>query len=92
MDAQYLRVTKMMAAYYRQVPEKPKKRDWERYLDILVEPMKSSIAKVGFSEGKTRLNFIRFYKETKNLGMRDFMRENLAEEDLKYYLEIIEKV
>ena len=92
LDAQHIRVSKMMAQYYRDTPIEPTTDDWRQWIDSLNEPMKTGYSRQGFEKSKTALPFIRFCSEYHDFGMRDYMRQKLSKEDLEYYLEVIEKI
>jgi len=87
-DDQFTHVNKLIAQYYKNLPLEPTHQDWELWLDNLKEPMKSGFTKMGFENGKTALPFKRFYLESRDYVMRDYMKKNLSEEDLEYYLSL----
>lgn len=95
MDAvvgkQYMRVSDMMAEYYKRPPVEPTKKDWKEWIEGLSEPMKSHFKKKGFEAAKDTLSFIRYYQEKNNYGMRDFIRDNMSKEDFEYYLGLEKK-
>ncbi len=90
--AQDKRVSKAMAQYYEDAPKAPNINDWESWVEVLDEPMKSGFRAIGFEKSKTALPFMRFYLELYDYGVRDYMRKHLSPNDFEYYMKEVETV
>lgn len=78
-------IGKIAVQYYNQIKFNPTQKDFDLWIESLKEPMKSAFKKQGLSECKGVLNFKRFILEMNDLGMDEYMKKNLSEEDYKIY-------
>ncbi len=58
------------------------------WLNGLQEPIRRDMEKRGFEACKSVLSFTRYVNERRDIGMDDFLKENLSEEDYKYHRSI----
>lgn len=85
MDEQFTRISKQITKYYQDMPVKPRQGDWITWVDNLKEPMKTGFKKLGFVKSKNSIPFLRFFLESQGHGLRDYLKQNLSEEDFTYY-------
>ena len=79
------RITDITMKYYDQIEFNPSHEDFNNWISSLKEPMKSHFIKDGFKKSKGVLNFRRYYLESKDYGMKEFMKNNLSEEEFKFW-------
>lgn len=91
LDEQFMRVSKVIAQYYKGAPVELTEDVFKQWIEALDEPMKSGFLRQGFEQAKNALPFRRFALELNDYGMRDYMRENLTKEDFQYYKNTFEK-
>lgn len=76
--------------YHQQAHKTDEKRLREYYaewLEGLPPHISADMKERGFEYCKAALSFTRYVNERNDLGMRDWMKEHLSEEDFKYYME-----
>lgn len=80
------------AAYiYHQLVKAPKNKDslkmyFEEWLQGLPPNIAEDMKKKGFEQCKSLFPFTRYVNERADIGMRDWMKEHLSEEDYNYYI------
>jgi hypothetical protein len=84
LDNDYLlRIGKTSVDYYNQIDFKPTKQDFKDWVVSLKEPMKSHFKDMAVSDCIGVLNFKRFFLESRDYGMDEFMKLHLSDEDYK---------
>ncbi len=63
----------------------PTEKDWQEWIAGLNEPFKSGMIKEGFEKGKTILAFTRYVMEKHDLGLSDYLKENIDPKDLEEF-------
>ena len=82
------------AAYvYHQLAKAPQNKDslklyYEEWLQGLPPNIAEDMKKKGFEVCRTMFPFTRYVNERADIGMRDWMKEHLSEEDYNYYIEL----
>lgn len=82
------------AAYvYHQLAKAPQNKDslklyYEEWLQGLPSNIAEDMKKKGFEVCRTMFPFTRYVNERADIGMRDWMKEHLSEEDYNYYIEL----
>lgn len=80
------------AAYiYHQLVKAPSNKDslkvyYEEWLQGLPPNIAEDMKKKGFEQCKSLFPFTRYVNERADIGMRDWMKEHLSEEDYNYYI------
>jgi len=65
--------------------EKNKKLYYDEWLEGLPTNIKEGMKKLGFEKCKSVLSFTRYVNERNDIGMDEWMREHLTEEDYRAY-------
>jgi len=65
----------------------PTEQDFLEWLEALPENIRIDMKTKGFEQCKGILSFTRYVNEKNDIGMREWMRQNLSEEDYKAYRE-----
>lgn len=82
------------AAYvYHQLADVPQNKDnlklyYEEWLQELPPNISEDMKKKGFEACRTMIPFTRYVNEHSDIGMRDWMKEHLSEEDYNYYIKL----
>ncbi|MBD3631294.1 hypothetical protein [Cyclobacterium sp.] len=63
----------------------PTKEDFEDWLEVLPENIRKDMEAKGFEACKTALPFTRHVLERHDVGMEEWMREHLSEDDYKWW-------
>jgi hypothetical protein len=75
--------------YHQQAKDfNPTIKDWEDWLEGLPENIRNYHHEEGFARSKGVLNFTRFVMEKNDVGLDQFLRDNIAPEILQEYLEL----
>lgn len=78
------RVAKVYHEYYSLSECVPTRQNFDWWIESLDEPMKSCFKKLGFEACWPVLNYRRFILELADIGLHEFLRERLSEEDYRY--------
>ncbi|MGB3655533.1 MAG: hypothetical protein WBA41_30590 [Rivularia sp. (in: cyanobacteria)] len=78
---------------YHQQAEKqePTEKDYKEWLDVLPDNIKRDMKSKGFEACKSVLSFTRYVMEKNDVGMKQWMKENLSTNDYSEYCKIIER-
>lgn len=81
------------AAYYRLTdPRKFTENDFNHWIEGLQEPRKSKIIEKGLEECRHIPDFIRHVLERRDVGMDEYFRHNLSDEDYEKYISKFKKI
>lgn len=67
---------------------KPTEEDWEEWLEGLPKSMAVHMRKEGFEKGKLALPFTRYIMEKNDIGLEEYIKENLDPQDYQEYQDI----
>lgn len=78
---------------YHQEAEKqePTEKDYKEWLDGLPDNIKKDMKSKGFKACKSVLSFTRYVMEKNDIGMKQWMKQNLSTNDYIEYYKIIER-
>jgi hypothetical protein len=65
--------------------EKILKSYFQEWLEGLPPHIGDDMKRLGFEECRTHLPFTRYVNERNDIGMKEWMKENLSEEDYNFY-------
>lgn len=86
IDERHLRISKIINEYYKQLNrDELTDKDFKLWIESLLEPMRGAFRKQGLDNCRGVLNFQRFILELQDKGLDEYMRENLTEEDNRYW-------
>jgi arsenate reductase-like glutaredoxin family protein len=87
MDELLLRIGRVTTEYYNQLNSKKlTEEEFKLWIESLEEPMRGVFNKKGLQECKGVLNFQRFILELRDKGLEEYLKENLTEEELSYWI------
>ena len=87
MDELLLRVGRATTDYYKQLnPKTLTEEDFKLWIDSLEEPMRGVFSKKDLESCRTVLNFQRFILELRDKGLEEYLKTNLTEEELSYWI------
>lgn len=69
----------------------PTETDFEEWLTGLPETMRIDMKNKGFESCKSVLSFSRYVMEKNDIGMEEWMKNHLSEDDYNEYQKVIEK-
>lgn len=76
--------------YHQQAKKFPMTEEiWKQWIEGLQEPVKSGMQAKGFEECKTVLAFTRYVNELNDLGLDQYLRDNIDPKDLEEYEAIL---
>lgn len=84
----HFRYGKAISGYYSLPECVPTEQNFKEWIDSLQEPMKSAFKKQGFDSCKGVLNYRRFILESADIGLDEYLRNNMSSEDYQYYKNI----
>ena len=90
VDQDYKRVLhigEIAFSYYQVQRTKPTKQDYDEWLTLLPELLKSRYKEIGFENGSTTIDFRRYFLELVKREMVGYMQKNLSSEDFALWLE-----
>ena len=67
------------------INDETRKLYFKEWLEGLPDPIRVDMQKRGFEECKTMLPFTRYVTEREDVGMDEWMKAHLSEEDYKFY-------
>lgn len=68
----------------------PTETDFEEWLTGLPENMRNGMKERGFESCKSVLSFSRYVMEKNDIGMKEWMKKHLSEDDFREYENLIE--
>lgn len=71
---------------YHSAASNPSLEDFEEWLEGLSEPMRSSFKSEGFEYCTSVLSFTRYVNEKRDVGMDEFVKNLMGEEDYQKYI------
>ncbi len=84
--AQLFRIGNATFCYHRLADQQePNENDFKDWLEGLPDNIKKDMKTKGFQECKGILSFTRFVNEKNDIGMGEWMKQNLSLEDYKSY-------
>jgi myosin-crossreactive antigen len=87
VEDRLLRIGQATTGYYKQLNSKElTEEDFKLWIDSLEEPMKGAFNKKGLKECRGVLNFQRFILELQDIGLDEYLKNNLTEEDFSYWI------
>lgn len=87
--AQLIRFVNAAYIYHKQAEElEPTEADFEEWLEGLPEKMRGDMEMKGFELCKGVFSFSRYVMEKNDIGMEEWMKQNLSEVDYSTYCEI----
>lgn len=87
VDERLLRIGNTCNEYYRQLNAKHlTEEEFKLWIESLEEPMKSSFKDKGLDSCRGVLNFQRFILELQDIGLDEYLKNNLTEEDFSYWI------
>ena len=87
MEDILLRIAKVNAEYYKQLnSEELTQEEFKLWIDSLKEPMRGAFNKKGLQDCRGVLNFQRFILELRDLGLQEYLKNNLTEEEMSYWI------
>lgn len=90
--ARLLRFGNAAYIYHRQAEElEPTEDDFNEWLEGLPKNVRKDMEMQGFELCSGVLSFRRYVMEKNDIGMGEWMKQNLSEADYKAYMETIEK-
>lgn len=91
--AQMFRLGNAAYAYHLLASEElePTEEDFEEWLGGLPEKVSADMKAKGFDQCKGILSFTRYVMEKNDIGMDQWMEQNLSEEDYRAYIEMQDK-
>jgi len=63
----------------------PAKIDFQEWLEGLPEPIRKEMERKGFEQCKGILSFTRYVNEKNDIGMDEWLRQNLSSEDYEFH-------
>ena len=86
-DEILLRVGRATTDYYKQLNRNElTEEDFKQWIESLEEPMRSSFKNKGLDNCRGVLNFQRFILELQDIGLDEYLKNNLTEEDFSYWV------
>lgn len=83
------RIGIVVKQYYDQLTEEDFTQSlFNDWIESLSDPMKKDFKAKGLDNCKGVLNFRRFILELKDIGLDDFLKDNLSGEDFTYWIEL----
>jgi hypothetical protein len=83
-----IKISKTFTDYYKQLnPEDLTEENFKLWIESLQEPMRTAFNKKGLRLCKGVLNFQRFILELNDLGLDEFLKENLTPEEYSFYMD-----
>tara|TARA_B100002049_G_scaffold236470_1_gene223274 strand:+ start:3638 stop:4009 length:372 start_codon:yes stop_codon:yes gene_type:complete len=77
--------------YYQEAEDlEPTETDFEEWLTGLPENMRDGMKERGFESCKSVLSFSRYVMEKNDIGMKEWMKNHLSEDDFKEWENLIE--
>lgn len=67
---------------------KPNEKDWLEWLEGLSNNLRDKMKEKGFEECKGILSFTRYILEKNDIGMEEYIKMNMDEEDYKEYMSL----
>lgn len=64
--------------------------DYDEWLDGLEKPMKKAMLGLGFERCKSVLSFTRYVQEKNDVGMEEYIRNLMGNDEYNNYLEVTE--
>jgi len=87
MEDILLRIAKVNTEYYKQLnSEELTQEEFKLWIDSLKEPMRGAFNKKGLQDCRGVLNFQRFILELRDLGLQEYLKNNLTEEEMSYWI------
>lgn len=84
--ARLFRVGNATYRYHRSAEQhEPTEIDYREWLEGLPELIRKDMGKKGFDKCKGILSFTRYVNEKNDVGMDEWMRQNLNKEDFEFY-------
>jgi hypothetical protein len=86
-DEILLRIGRATTDYYKQLNRNElTDKDFNLWIESLEEPMRSSFKNKGLDNCRGVLNFQRFILELQDIGLDEYLKNNLTEEDFSYWI------
>jgi len=86
-DEILLRIGRATTDYYKQLNRNElTEEDFKQWIESLEEPMRSSFKNKGLDNCRGVLNFQRFILELQDIGLDEYLKNNLTEEDFSYWV------
>ncbi len=82
------RIINLMSDYYFTHKLEPTQELFNMWLSGLKNPLKSHFEKLGFEKSKGVLSFKRFQLELKDIGLEEYLKENLTDAEYQQYKSI----
>jgi hypothetical protein len=70
---------------------KPTQEDWRDWLEGLPANIRQDMEKEGFEQCKKAFPFTRYVMEKNDVGLDEYVRQRMAPDDYREYMEMIEK-
>ena len=87
VDERLIRIGHTCNDYYKQLNSKDlKEEDFKQWIESLEEPMRSSFKNKGLDNCRGVLNFQRFILELQDIGLDEYLKNNLTDEDFSYWI------
>lgn len=87
VDERLIRIGHTCNDYYKQLNSKGlTEEDFKQWIESLEEPMRSSFKNKGLGNCRGVLNFQRFILELQDIGLDEYLKNNLTEEDFSYWV------
>ena len=87
MEDILLRIAKVNTEYYKQLnSEELTQEEFKLWIDSLKEPMRGAFNKKGLQDCRGVLNLQRFILELRDLGLQEYLKNNLTEEEMSYWI------
>ncbi len=87
MEDILLRIGRVTTEYYRQLNSgELTEEEFKLWIESLEEPMRGAFNKKGLQDCKGVLNFQRFILELRDKGLEEYLKANLTEEELSYWI------
>jgi len=87
MDERLLRIGRAITGYYNQLNRAElTEKNFKLWIESLEEPMRSSFKNKGLDNCRGVLNFQRFILELQDIGLDEYLKNNLTDEDFSYWI------
>ena len=87
VDERLIRIGHTCNDYYKQLNSNElTEEDFNLWIESLEEPMRSSFKSKGLDNCRGVLNFQRFILELQDIGLDEYLKNNLTEEDFSYWV------
>lgn len=87
IEERLLRIGKITTDYYKQINRDELTEDsFTLWIESLEEPMRSNFKNKGLDNCRGVLNFQRFILELQDIGLDEYLKNNLTEEDFNYWI------